>query len=62
MIYELREDKCIIGKVPDLTDMEIETIFDSWDKNADGKIAWPEFREGMNKFPWKLQGQDAMNA
>jgi Ca2+-binding EF-hand superfamily protein len=40
MMYELREDKCIIGKIPNLNDTEIECLFDNWDKNADDKISW----------------------
>jgi Ca2+-binding EF-hand superfamily protein len=44
LMKKLLDDECIIGKVPKMNEAEIEIIFDNWDKNADGKINWVEFR------------------
>jgi Ca2+-binding EF-hand superfamily protein len=54
MITELKTDTCIIGKIPNLTGDQIQHLFDEWDTNDDGKISWIEFREGMNRWKWRL--------
>lgn len=54
LMRDLIDDKLNIGKVPRLSDDEITHLFDTWDKNDDGKISWQEFRDGINSWQWKL--------
>ena len=54
LVNDLWSDKCVLGKIPDLGDEEVEKIFDQFDKNDDGKITWIEFRNKMNNLPWKI--------
>jgi len=35
-------------------------MFDDWDANKDNKISWIEFREGMNKWEWKLLDREKL--
>jgi hypothetical protein len=57
----LASDECIIGKVPALTDDQIDTLFDEWNTNKDSKVSWLEFREGINKWKWQLSDRDRLN-
>jgi hypothetical protein len=43
LVNDLRSDKCVLGKVPDLGDDNVASVFERFDKNADGKISWVEF-------------------
>ena len=61
-VNDLRSDKCVLGKMPDLGDEEVEKIFDNFDKNDDGKITWIEFRDKMATIPWTYQDKDDMEA
>lgn len=40
IMLTLMKDECIIGKVPNLTDDELEHLFDKWDTSDDGKVTW----------------------
>ena len=60
LMRDLVNDKGIMGKIPKLTDEQIETIFDDWDKNEDGKISWQEFRDNVNSWEWRLMDKDQM--
>lgn len=59
-MQDLLADKCNMGKVPKLLREEIENLFDSWDKNKDGKISWQEFRDGLNSWEWRLMDGEEM--
>ncbi len=54
-MLRLANDEAIIGKVPNLTESELEHLFDDWNTNKDDKVSWIEFREGLNRWTWKLQ-------
>lgn len=58
LMKDLVDDKGIMGKVPKLSEEEIETLFDDWDKNKDNKISWEEFRNGLNSWEWKLMDKE----
>lgn len=60
LMHDLKQDKMDMGKVPDLTDEQIETLFDNWDKDNNGKISWQEFRDGWNSWKWRLLDQHEM--
>lgn len=57
----LLNDECIIGKIPKIKEEDIETLFDQWSTNKDGKIVWVEFREGLNKWEWKMLDKERLN-
>ena len=50
----LAEDECVLGKVPDVEPSGFEALFEKWDFNEDGLVSWVEFREGLNKWPWRM--------
>jgi len=50
LMRRLMNDECIIGKIPRLSDDEVENVFDDWNTNKDNKITWFEFREGLNRW------------
>ena len=56
----LAEDECIIGKVPNVDPESYEALFKEWDLNADGKITWMEFRNGMNKWDWRMVDRELL--
>lgn len=60
LMYDLINDKGIMGKVPKMNEDDVEHIFDNWDKNKDGKISWQEFRNGLNSWEWRLMDKDQM--
>lgn len=61
MMMDLKNDVENIGKVPNVSDEEIQTMFDNWDKNKDGKISWLEFRDGCNSWQWRLLDRGEMD-
>ena len=40
IMYALMRDECIIGKVPNLQDDEIPTLFDAWGITEENKCKW----------------------
>ena len=40
VMNSLMKDECIIGKVPDLTEDEIQIMFDKWPADDEGKYFW----------------------
>jgi hypothetical protein len=60
IILKLKEDKCIIGKVPALEDHEIESVFESWEITEEKPCTWVQFREGMNCWIWRLQDRQKL--
>lgn len=50
------KDDCIIGKVPNLSEEEVNKLFEAWEPaNATtGKFTWQQFRDGLNTWLWKL--------
>lgn len=62
LMQDLLNDECILGKIPNLTETEVEGMFDDWDKNEDGKISWKEFRNGMNRWKWRLIDMDGLES
>jgi Ca2+-binding EF-hand superfamily protein len=61
MMHDLKNDVENMGKVPNVSDDEIETMFDNWDKNKDDKISWQEFRDGCNSWQWRLLDREEMD-
>ena len=57
----LMEDEAVIGKIPSLTDSDIDTLFDDWNTNKDDKVSWIEFREGLNRWRWRLQDRSKLD-
>ena len=56
----LATDECIIGKVPNVDEIEYAGLFEKWDTNEDGKVSWEEFREGMNKWKWRMVDRETI--
>ena len=54
------EDECIIGKVPALQESEIEIIFDDWGITEEHPCSWIQFREGLNKWIWRMQDREKL--
>jgi hypothetical protein len=54
------KDDCIIGKVPNLSEEEVNKLFDAWDpaNTTTGKFTWQQFRDGLNTWLWKLQDRE----
>ena len=56
LLEKLKEDECIIGKEPDMNQIEegfFETLFE--EQTKDGPCKWIHFRENVvNMFPWKM--------
>lgn len=61
LMKDLINDKGIMGKIPRITEAEVEHLFDSWDKNKDNKISWQEFRNGLNNWEWRLMDKEEMH-
>ena len=61
LLRRLANDEAIIGKVPNLNDEDIETVFDEWNTNKDNKVSWIEFREGINRWGWRQTDRDKLN-
>ena len=61
LMRRLMNDECIIGKIPRLSDDEVENVFDDWNTNKDNKITWFEFREGLNRWQWRLQDKEKLD-
>lgn len=61
LMHRLCDDEAIIGKVPALAEEDIEHLFDDWDTNKDNKISWIEFREGLNRWRWRLQDREKLD-
>ncbi len=61
LMLRLSNDEAIIGKVPNLSESELEHLFDDWNTNKDDKISWIEFREGLNRWTWKLQDRTKLD-
>jgi Ca2+-binding EF-hand superfamily protein len=61
LMRRLTSDDCIIGKVPALSDEEIDQLFDNWNTNKDNKVSWIEFREGINNWRWQLSERERLN-
>lgn len=40
---------------------EIEHLFDEWNTNKDDKVTWIEFREGLNRWTWRLQERSKLD-
>lgn len=45
IMHSLMQDECIIGKIPNLQDDEVEHVFDAWEyseapEGEEGKISW----------------------
>ena len=55
----LLEDECIIGKVP--KSAGVDQLFEAWNTNKDGKVSWVEFRDGLNRWEWRLTERDKLN-
>lgn len=40
IMQALMKDECIIGKVPNLEEDEVQIIFDPWPATDEGKYSW----------------------
>lgn len=60
MMDSLMKDECIIGKVPNLQPDEIQHLFDSWQGDEEGKFFWPQFRDGLNTWLWRMQDREVL--
>jgi len=60
IMKRLATDECIIGKVPNVDESEYAGLFEKWDTNEDGKVSWEEFREGMNKWKWRMVDRETL--
>lgn len=47
--------------MPALNEGEIEHLFDEWNTNKDDKVTWIEFREGLNRWTWRLQERSKLD-
>ena len=54
IMERLATDECVIGKVPNVQPEDYASLFEKWDTNADGLVTWLEFREGLNRWPWRM--------
>ncbi len=39
----------------------MESIYDRWNTNKDGKVSWIEFREGLNNWQWGMTDRERLN-
>lgn len=56
----LMKDQCIIGKVPNLLESEIEGLFDAWPISDEKLCQYTFFREGLNTWVWKMQDRETL--
>ena len=62
LISRLLNDECIIGKIPNISEDEVNQIAEAWEMNKDGRITWFEFRDQINaKWSWRLQDREKLN-
>ena len=54
---EMIKDTSSIGKVPAISEEEMREILSQYPKRKD-KIYWIDFRNRLNKFPWKTLEKD----
>jgi len=57
---KLMKDECIIGKVPNLLEDEIPTMFDAWNITDDKKCSWHKFRDSLSTILWKQQDLEVL--
>jgi hypothetical protein len=39
---------------------DFDALFANFDKNADGKVSWPEFRDKLNNWEWRMTERSAL--
>jgi len=61
MLVRLAQDECIIGKVPAEETENFPALFEQWDTNEDGNITWEEFREGLNRWNWRMVERELLD-
>lgn len=54
------KDECIIGKIPNLQEDEIPTLFDAWGITDETKCKWQQFTAGLNNWLWRLQDRERL--
>ena len=57
---KLGKDECIIGKVPNLTDDEVDILFDEWEITEENLCTWHKFRDGLNTWLWRQQDHETL--
>jgi len=50
---KLMKDECIIGKVPNLLEEEVSTMYDTWEITDENKCTWHRFRDSLSTLLWK---------
>ena len=56
----LLKDECIMGKVPNLEEYEVESMFDPWGITDENLCTWHRFRDGLNTWLWKMQDREVL--
>ena len=62
MMSRIATNECIIGKVPNVTPDQYESLFANWQTNEDGFITWHYFAEGCNQWPWHMVDNETLQA
>lgn len=57
IVQRLKEDECIIGKIPFVDEASLETMFESWPE----KTTWEHFRNNCNDWQWRMVPYDQLN-
>jgi hypothetical protein len=60
IMVRLLKDECIIGKIPDLNEEEIDQIFEPWEISDEKKCEWHLLRDGLNTWQWRLQDRETL--
>ena len=60
IMKKLIADECIIGKVPNMIEDEIEGLFEPWKITDEEKCTWHRFRDGLNTWLWKMQDRERL--
>lgn len=54
IVERLKEDECIIGKIPYVAEENVEALFEEWPE----RTSWEHFRNYCNQWEWRMVPYD----
>lgn len=57
IVERLKDDECIIGKIPFCSEEELDQALESWPE----KTTWEHFRNHCNEWEWRMVPYDKLN-
>ena len=61
VFIRLLNDECFLGKVPNLSEGQLESLIESWPTTNIGKIPWIQIKERINtEMSWRLTDREKL--